>query len=195
MTGPTSPFTSSTGWNLWLGPASSGSNYGVAMSSTAPRIAEDGSFYAFFHATSNITDCIGEELSTVAGQRYTVSFWLATGRSRPTLNRVRCSWCGARTSGTSNRDMVVIAYQGTSATPLVYRQMTQTFTAMTSHDILAFHGYDATSDILIDNVTVTPVSAASAPALRPWLSLLLAALMTGIALGILRKTQSARTST
>jgi hypothetical protein len=191
VTGPTSPFSSSTGWNTWLGPATSGSDYGVAKSSTAPKIAEDGSFYAFFHATANITDCIGQQLNTVVGEKYLVSFWVATdGPTNAQSSEMQVSW-GPDFAATS-RDEVVIAYQSTSATALPYQHMTQSFTALTSHDILAFHGFDATSDILLDNVTVTPLAAV--PASRPWLLLLLAALMIGASFAVLRSTQSVRTS-
>jgi MYXO-CTERM domain-containing protein len=36
-----------------------------------------------------------------------------------------------------------------------WQQFTYTITAITSHDLFTFHGYDATSNILLDNVTVT----------------------------------------
>jgi hypothetical protein len=182
VSGPSSPFSSSTGWNTWLGPAFSGSNYGVAMSSTAPRIAEDGSFYAFFHATANIADCIGQQLNTVPGQKYVVSFWLATdGPTNAQSSQLQVSW--GPDFGVSNNDAVWTPYQSTSATALPYQHMTETFTALTSHDIMAFHGYDATSDILVDNVTVT--AATSAPAAPAWALLSLAAAMTafGLVLG------------
>jgi hypothetical protein len=191
VSGPVSPFTSSNGWNTWLGPAASGSDYGVAMSSTPPRVAEDGSFYAFFHGNQNITDCIGQELSTVVGQQYTVSFWWAT--DGPTIAQstlLQVSW-GPDFAASSN-DVVVVPYQGTSATALPYQHTTVSFTALTAHPILAFHGFDATSDILLDNVTVT--SATSAPASRPSLLVLLAILMSGAAFLILQRIKSAGAS-
>lgn len=179
VSGPVSPFTSSTGWNTWLGPASSGSDYGVAMSSTPSKVAEDGNFYAFFHANQNITDCIGQQLNTVVGQQYNVSFWWGTdGPTNAQSTELQVSW--GPDFGVSSNDAVVIPYQGTSATALPYQHSTVSFTAVTDHDILAFHGFDATSDILLDNVTVTPVT--SIPATRPWLLVLLATLMSGAAL-------------
>jgi hypothetical protein len=154
VSGPVSPFTSSTGWNAWLGPASSGSDYGVAMSSTPPKVAEDGSFYAFFHANQNITDCIGQQLNTVVGQQYAVSFWWATdGPTTAESTQLQVSW--GPDFGASSNDVVVTPYQGTSATALPYQHTTLSFTALTAHPILAFHAFDATSDILLDNVTVT----------------------------------------
>jgi hypothetical protein len=193
VTGPTSPLTSSTGWSQWLGPASSGSDFGVAMSSTPPKIAQDGSFYAFFHATDNVADCVGQQLNTVVGQTYLVSFWLATdGPTNAQSSQMQLSW-GPDFAATS-RDAVVTPFQSTSATALPYQHMTQSFTAVTNHDILAFHGFDATSDILLDNVTVTSVTAVPVPASRPWLVLLLAALLTGASFAVLRSTQRVRMS-
>jgi hypothetical protein len=192
VSGSVSPFTSSTGWNTWLGPASSGSDYGVAMSSTPPKVAENGSFYAFFHANQNITDCIGQQLNTVVGQQYTVSFWWATdGPTSAQSTALQVSW--GPDFGADSNDEVVTPYEGTSATTLPYQHMTVSFTGLTAHDILAFHAFDATSDILLDNVTVTSVT--SAPASRPWHLVLLAILMSGAAFLVLQTTKSARPST
>jgi hypothetical protein len=186
VTGPTSPFSSSTGWNTWLGPAASGSDYGVAMSGTPPKIAEDGSFYAFFHATANIADCIGQQLNTVVGHTYVVSFWLATdGPTNAQSSQMQLSW--GPDFGVSSNDGVWTAFQSTSATALPYQHMTQSFTAVTSHDILAFHGYDATSNILLDNVTVTPAPSAQAPAAPTWALISLGAAIMAFGVGLGRR--------
>jgi hypothetical protein len=58
-----------------------------------------------------------------------------------------------------------------------YQQFTYTITALTAHDFFAFHGYDATSNILLDNVTVAPASAAAAPATTSWQVILLGVLL------------------
>ena len=188
VSGAVSPFMSSTGWNTWLGPATSGSDYGVAKSSAPPEVAEDGSFYAFFHANQNITDCIGQELNTVVGQQYTVSFWWATdGPTSAQSTLLQVSW--GPDFAASSSDVVVAPYQGTSATALPYQHTTVSFTALTAHPILAFHGFDATSDILLDNVTVMP--APSAPASSPWHLVLLASLMSGAAFLILQRAERA----
>jgi hypothetical protein len=183
--GGAAPFSASTpGWGAWLGPASAGSDYGVALGGAAPKAAEDGEYYAYFHATDQITDCIGEQLSTVVGQKYLLSFWVATdGATSSSPSLLQVVW-GPDFSTTSN-DVAINAFQPASASALPYQQMTMTFTAKTTHDILAFHGYDATSDILLDNITVTPVS--SVPAMGPWLAALLAALLAVGAFGIIRR--------
>jgi hypothetical protein len=185
--GGPAPFTISTpGWGQWLGPAGEGSNYGIALTSTPPDVAQDGSGYAYFHANQSITDCIGEQLNTVVGQAYTVSFWMATdGPTDAQTSLLQVVW-GPDFSVTSN-DVFNNVYQATSSLPVPYQHVTLTFTAVTTHDILAFHGYDATSNILLDDVTVASVSAAPAtPAASPWHLLLLAAMLVGGAFYALR---------
>ena len=72
------------GWDL-IGPASNNSNYGTAQSGEAPDVAQQGSFYAYFHGhpTDSSQDCLGQTLNLIAGQQYTISYYLATGG--PTL--------------------------------------------------------------------------------------------------------------
>jgi hypothetical protein len=184
--GGPAPFTASTpGWGAWLGPASAGSDYGIALAGAAPKTAEDGSYYAYFHATDSITDCIGEELSTVVGQKYLVSFWVATdGPTSSSSSLLQVVW--GPDFSTTPSDVAVNAFQPASASALPYQHITLTFTAVTTHDILAFHGFDAASDILLDNITVTPAS--SVPAMGPRLVALLAALLAAGAFGIIRRT-------
>src|SRR5580700_1970827 len=157
------------------------------MSSTPPKVAEDGSFYAFFHANQDITDCIGQQLNTVVGQQYSVSFWLATDGPTTSANSLMQVVWGPDFATSSND--TIVNYPFNSSSPQAYQQHTLMFTAVTTHDILAFHGFDSSSDILLDNITVTPLVASSAvPATKPWLLVLLAALMAGAALHVLRKT-------
>jgi hypothetical protein len=88
--------------------------------------------------------------------------------------------------GPSSNDAIV-NYQSTSSSPQAYKNITLTFTAVTTQDILSFHGYDATSNILLDNITVVPLGE-SVPATTPWLLLLLATMMSGVAVYVLRRT-------
>jgi hypothetical protein len=193
--GGAAPFTSSTpGWGQWIGPAAAGSDYGVAQSSVSPKVAQDGSFYAFFHANQQIVDCIGETMNTVVGQQYLVSFWLATdGPTNAQSSLMTLVW-GPDFAQSSN-DQLFNVYQATSASPQPYAHITLTITAGTNHDILAFHGYDATSDIVIDDVTVTPLNVTNAPATRPWTLTFLVALLTGVAMLVLGRKPTSRTST
>jgi hypothetical protein len=173
--GPTPEFSISVpGWGAWLGPASSGSDYGIALSSVAPKVAEDGSSYAFFRGTANIQDCLGQGLTTVVGQQYVVSFWMGTdGPTDGHSDQMVIAW--GPDFGVSSRDLTFTTFQPTSTTALPYQHYTWTVTGLTTNDILSFHGYDAISSILLDNVTVTPVAPVATPAMGPWLFLLLAA--------------------
>ena len=173
--GPIAEFSASVpGWGSWLGPASSGSDYGIALSSVAPKVAEDGNAYAFFRATANVQDCLGQGLTTVVGQQYVVSFWMGTdGPTDGQTDQMVVAW--GPDFGVTSRDLTFTTFQPASKTALPYQHYTWTVTGLTTSDILSFHGYDATSSILVDNVTVTPVVAPPAtPAMGPWLSLLLA---------------------
>jgi MYXO-CTERM domain-containing protein len=146
--------SSCPGWGSWLGPAGSGSKFGIAASSSAPDVAEQGTFYAFFHATANVADCVGQTLNTVPGNKYVVSFWLATdGPTDGTTDLMQLSW--GPDFGASSNDVVINSFAPHSSSAVPYQQFTYTITAITSHDIFTFHGYDATSNILLDNVTVT----------------------------------------
>jgi hypothetical protein len=175
--GAQSPIGSSCpGWGPWEGPAGSGSKYGIAASSSAPDVAEQGNFYAYFHATANIADCVGQSLNTVAGEKYVVSFWLATdGPTDGTTDLMQLSW-GPDFASSSN-DVVINAFAPHSSSAVPWQRFTYTITAITSHDFFTFHGYDATSNILLDNVTVTPASAAAAPAMTSWQVILLGVLL------------------
>jgi hypothetical protein len=175
--GAETPIMSSTpGWGGWLGPASNGSDYGIAASSSPPDVAEAGNFYAFFHATQNITDCVGQGLNTVVGQQYVVSFWLATdGATDGQTDLMQLVW-GPDFAPSSN-DLIYNLYQPKSASALPYQNFTLTITALTTHDIIAFHGYDKTSNILLDNVTVTPAGGTPTPTLTAWQVALLGALL------------------
>jgi hypothetical protein len=175
--GAQTPIMSSCpGWGSWLGPAGSGSKFGIAASSSAPDVAEQGTFYAFFHATANVADCVGQTLNTVPGNKYVVSFWLATdGPTDGTTDLMQLSW--GPDFGASSNDVVINSFAPHSSSAVPYQQFTYTITALTSHDIFTFHGYDATSNILLDNVTVTPASAAAAPAMTSWQVILLGVLL------------------
>src|SRR5450756_349296 len=64
------------GWNQ-IGPADNNSNYGVAQSSVAPDVAEQGNFYAYFHGhpTDSSQDCLGQSLNMTVGAQYTISYY------------------------------------------------------------------------------------------------------------------------
>src|SRR5580692_3415668 len=61
------------GWDQ-IGPADNNSDFGVAQSSVAPDVAEQGNFYAYFHGnpTDNSQDCLGQTVQLTVGAQYTV---------------------------------------------------------------------------------------------------------------------------
>jgi len=67
------------GWDA-IGPADNNSDYGVAQSSVAPDVAEDGNYFAYFHGnpTDGSQDCLGQTVQLTVGAHYTISYYLAT---------------------------------------------------------------------------------------------------------------------
>jgi hypothetical protein len=146
------------GWDA-IGPADNNSNYGVAQSGVSPDVAEQGSFYAFFHGhpTDGSQDCLGQTLHLTVGAQYTISYYLATDGT--TLGSGAAMWVDFGTSfGISYaQDTTLTAYMPNSSTALPYQKFTTTVTATNATEILSFHGISAASSILLDNVSVTLV--------------------------------------
>jgi hypothetical protein len=144
------------GWDL-VGPADNYSDYGVAQSSASPDVAEQGSFYAYFHGhpTDSSQDCLGQTVSLTVGAQYTISYYLAT--DGPTLGSGAAMYVLIGTTFPYDlvHDILLTSYSPNSSNALPYQKFTTTITATASSEILAFHGIDATSSILLDNVSVT----------------------------------------
>lgn len=140
-----------------VGPADNNSDYGVAHSSVSPDLAEQGTNYAYFHGhpTDGSQDCLGQTLHLTVGRQYTISYYLAT--DGPTADSGAAMWVALGTSfGIDySQDIALPSFFPNSATALPYELFTTNITATTSDVILAFHGIDATSSILLDNVSVT----------------------------------------
>ncbi len=146
------------GWDL-IGPASNHSNYGVAAASVAPDIAAQGNLYAYFHGhpTDNSQDCLGQTVSLTAGERYTISYLLAT--DGPTLGSGAAMYVVFGTSfGIDySQDQLLTAYLPNSSSALPYQKFTTTVTARESTEILSFHGFSSGGAILLDGVSITLV--------------------------------------
>jgi hypothetical protein len=146
------------GWGL-VGPASGNSNYGVAQSSTYPDMAEQGGFYAYFHGhpTDSSQDCLGQTLNLIVGAQYTISYYLATDGS--TLGSGAAMWVvlGSSFGIDYSQDVLLTAYLPNSSNAIPYQKFSTTITATNSSEILSFHGINAASSILLDNVSVTRV--------------------------------------
>jgi hypothetical protein len=158
------------GWNL-IGPADNNSDYGVAQSSVPPDVAEQGNFYAYFHGhpTDGSQDCLGQTINLTVGAQYTISYYLATDGT--TLGSGAAMYVAIGTSfGLDySQDMLLTAYLPNSSNAIPYQLFTTTVTATNASEILAFHGFDATSAILLDNVSMT-LAVPSAPQLNLSLS-------------------------
>jgi hypothetical protein len=151
-----------TSWN-WLGPADNLSNYGVAHAGTAPEVAEQGSFFAYFrgHPTDSSQDCLGTGVSLKTGALYNIVYYLGTDGS--TLNTGAAMWAVIGTSfGIDlSPDVMLTAYFPNSATALPYQKFSTLYVATNANPILSFHGINATNGrvvteaILLDNVSVT----------------------------------------
>jgi hypothetical protein len=149
---------------------------------SGPYSAEDGSFYAAFMSASgtNDQDCFTVDLDTVAGQLYTISFWVSITAPSVSNTSLDPQW---QWNQPNTVDMTEAAYHTpTAGSTLGWTQYTFTETAESDWTYLMFHGTDANGAILLDNVVVTASSAAPEPA-----SLLL--ISSGLLIIALRRTQ------
>jgi hypothetical protein len=152
------------GWG-WIGPADNNSDYGVAQSSVSPDVAEAGNFYAYFHGhpTDSSQDCLGQSVHLTVGAQYTFSCYLATDGATLGSGALMYVLIGTSFGIDYSQDVLLTAYLPNSSNALPYQKFTTNFTATTSTEILAFHGVDATSSILLDNVSLTPAIAPAPP--------------------------------
>ena len=144
------------GWN-WIGPAGNHSDYGVAQSSASPDLAQSGNFYAFFHGapTDGSQDCLGQSVNLTVGAQYTVSYYLATDGPTAGTDASMYVLIGTTFPLDVVNDLLLTSYVPDSSNALPYQQFVTTFTATAASEILAFHGVDPSSSILLDNVSVT----------------------------------------
>ena len=146
------------GWDE-IGPADNNSDYGVAESSVSPDVAEQGDFYAYFHGhpTDDSQDCLGQNLSLTVGAQYTVSYYLATDGATDGSGAVMYVDFGTSFGINYSQDVELTRYTPNSSNAIPYQKFTTTVTATNATEILSFHGVDATSSILLDNVSMTLV--------------------------------------
>jgi hypothetical protein len=158
------------GWDLVAG-ADNNSDYGVAQSSTYPDVAEDGSLYAYFHGhpTDSSQDCLGQTVHLTVGAHYTISYYLGTDGTTLGSGATMYVAIGTSFGLDYSQDTVLTTYLPNSSNPMPYQKFTTTITATNASEILAFHGFDATSAILLDNVSMT-LAVPSAPQLNLGLS-------------------------
>src|SRR5271156_1344856 len=143
------------GWG-WIGPAGNNSDYGVAKSSASPDLAELGSFYAYFHGhpTDGSQDCLGQTVNLTVGAQYTISYYLATDGTTSGSGASMYVVIGTSFGIDYSQDLALTSYWPNSSNAIPYQKFTSTITATGSQEMLSFHGFDATSAILLDNVTM-----------------------------------------
>jgi hypothetical protein len=134
-------------------PAGLGSDFGV------DGVPHSGSFAAFFAATGPSDDSILQALTTVAGQSYNITFWLAQPPQSlpngqpvdPTPNDFSVSWGGNL--------LLSLVNSGS----FDYTEYTYAETASTSSTVLQFNGFSQTA-FRLDDVSVTEAQAVPEPA-------------------------------
>jgi hypothetical protein len=146
------------GWNE-IGAADNNSDYGVATSSVSPDVAEQGTNYAYFHGnpTDDSQDCLGQSVNLTVGAQYTISYYLATDGTTLGSGCAMYVVIGTSFGIDYSQDLQLTDYEPNSSSPLPYQKFTSTITATNSSEILSFHGFDADSAILVDNVSMTLV--------------------------------------
>jgi hypothetical protein len=147
------------GWG-WIGPADTNSDFGVAQSSVFPQVAEAGNFYAFFHGypTDSSQDCLGQTVNLTVGAQYTISYYLATDGTTLGSGAAMYVVIGTSFGIDYSQDELLTSFMPNSSNAVPYQEFTTNITATTPNEILSFHGIDATSSILLDNVSVMPAA-------------------------------------
>jgi len=125
-------------FSFWtITPASSGSLFGV--STTDPHT---GLYAAYFGAVGTQDDSISQTLATVAGQPYSISFWLAHPYTT-TANDFHVFWDGGQVFSTNG------------AANFGYTEFSTTQTASTSSTVIRFSGLENPAYFYLDDVSVT----------------------------------------
>lgn len=140
-----------SGWTTTLAPAGSL----LAVNTADPHT---GTYAASYGATGGSDDTISQTLSTVAGQSYTISFWL-THPTGVASNDFSAYW------GPTSTPLSVNLLSIASAGLFQYTQYTFTETASTSSTVLTFSGRETPAYFYLDDVSVTPQSVPIPPSL------------------------------
>jgi hypothetical protein len=156
-----------SGW--WLSPVDdvslSNCNVSGSVNALFDLGPESGTHYLAFAAdeTDGSQDCLYQDLPTVAGQLYQITFWVAlTSGSLGANAYLDPEWDQGGANDTFMRNS---SYYGSSATnaPESYEMFSFDETASQSSTVLYFHGVDANGGtIMVDNVSVSPIPEPSA---------------------------------
>jgi hypothetical protein len=146
-----------TGWTN--SPPTNMSNLDVFANGTGPGSAESGTHYVAFQSaeTDGTQDCLNQVVSTVANQKYTVSFWVAMTPSSGSVFGLSPEWDSGGANDTTMGNSSDFYFHPTNSPAVPYTFFSFTETASSSSTSIFFHGADATGAVLLDNVSVTPV--------------------------------------
>jgi hypothetical protein len=137
-------------------------NVDTAVNAAVELGPESATHYARYQsaATNGTADCLLQDLTTVQGQAYTVSFWIAaTSTSVGNPSGINPVWDENRANQVSMGVGQLFA-PATNTGPVAYQHFSFIETASSTTTRLDFHGTDANGSILLDNVSVTPVMVA-----------------------------------
>jgi hypothetical protein len=162
VTDPTTGDILPSGWSL--GPPSPASlskiNVDTATNPATDLGPEDGTHYARFQstATNGTKDCLWQDISTVAGQQYTVSFWVAITSTSVGNNLSLDPIWDENTANATSLGTSAFYFAPTNTAPVPYQLFSFTETASTNWTRLDFHAVDQNGSILLDNVSVSAIS-------------------------------------
>jgi hypothetical protein len=153
--------------NGWTNAESNnGSNLDVFSNGSGPGSAESGTHYVAFQstATDGSQDCLNQVVvGTVPGQKYTVSFWVAMTPSSGSQFGLSPEWDSGGAHDTTMGSNADFYFHPTNSPGAPYTQFSFVETASSTSTSIFFHGADATGAVLLDNVSVTPLSATPEP--------------------------------
>jgi len=148
-----------SGW--WIGPPSPANLSSCNVdTSTSPFTPPDGTHYIRFHSTADGSgqgkDCLWQDLTTVAGQKYTVSFSVAITGAVSGNTGLDPVW-DENTGNASSMGTNQFYYAPTNSGPVSYQNFSFTETASGTTTRLDFHSVAPGGQVLLDNVSVTAV--------------------------------------
>ena len=122
---------------------------------------QSGSSYMRYQSTANVyqgnADCLYQDLATIAGMTYTVSFWVAITTDSTFGSNADTGLLAVWDENTANTSyMLNSAYYNPTAA-FQYEQFTYMEVASSSLTRIDFHATDSTGSVLVDNVSVVPV--------------------------------------
>jgi hypothetical protein len=135
-------------------------NVDTAVNAAIDLGPQSGTHYIRYQspATNGTADCLLQDLTTIPGQEYTVSFWIAaTSTSAGNPSGINPVWDENRANQISMAVGQLFA-PATNTGPVPYQFHSFVETASSNITRLDFHATDVSGSILLDDVTVTPLA-------------------------------------